>query len=199
VVGPCHLCCQAIGSNLKRAALDFECALSSTVGFMTVTTEALRELVDSHDAADLPAAVVGAGALPGAASGPGDREVAEITGVSAHTLRYYERILLVAVDRDAGGRRIYDSEALARVVFVTRLRTSDMPIRDIARYLALVNQGEASVPTRLALMQAHRTAIPTPPPRSSGRPGRHRLQDRHIWRPLLTLTKATSHSAGSAG
>jgi DNA-binding transcriptional MerR regulator len=36
---------------------------------------------------------------------------------------------------------------------------SDMPIRDIARYLALVNQGEATVPARLALMQAHRTAI----------------------------------------
>jgi DNA-binding transcriptional MerR regulator len=126
---------------------------------MTVTTEALRELVNSDDAADLPplsSVLVRCLELP---AGLAIGEVAEITGVSAHTLRYYERIGLLEVDRDAGGRRTYDSEALARVVFVTRLRMSDMPIRDIARYLALVNQGEATVPARLALMQAHRTAI----------------------------------------
>lgn len=80
------------------------------------------------------------GAAGGAAYGPGDREVAEITGVCAHTFRYYERIGLVEVDRDAGGRRVYDPEALARGVFVTRLRMSDMPIRDIARYLELLNR-----------------------------------------------------------
>jgi DNA-binding transcriptional MerR regulator len=139
--------------------LDFERTLSPIVELMTVTTETLRELVDSHDAVDLPplsSVLVRCLELPvDLAIG----EVAEITGVSAHTLRYYERIGLAEVDRDADGRRSYDSEALARVVFVTWLRMSDMPIRDIARYLALVNQGEASVPARLALMQAHRTAI----------------------------------------
>lgn len=143
--------------------LDFEGTLSPTVGSMTVTTEALRELVNSDDAADLPplsSVLVRCLELPAELpAGLAIGEVAEITGVSAHTLRYYERIGLLEVDRDAGGRRTYDSEALARVVFVTRLRMSDMPIRDIARYLALVNQGEATVPARLALMQAHRTAI----------------------------------------
>jgi DNA-binding transcriptional MerR regulator len=126
---------------------------------MTVTTETLRELVGSCDAAELPplsSVLVRCLELP--AELPAElaiSEVAEITGVSAHTLRYYERIGLVEVDRDAGGRRTYDSEALVWVIFVTRLRMSDMPIRDIARYLALVNQGEASVAARLALMQAH--------------------------------------------
>ena len=130
---------------------------------MTVTTEALRELVNSDDAADLSplsSVLVRCLELPAELpAGLAIGEVAEITGVSAHTLRYYERIGLLEVDRDAGGRRTYDSEALARVVFGTRLRMSDMPIRDIARYLALVNQGETTVPARLALMQAHRTAI----------------------------------------
>jgi DNA-binding transcriptional MerR regulator len=130
---------------------------------MTATTERLRELVDSCDAADLPPLSV---ELVRTLDLPADpptelaiSEVAEATGVSAHTLRYYERIGLVEVDRDTGGRRVYDPEALARVVFVTRLRSSDMPIRDIARYLALVSQGEASIPARLALMQAHRESI----------------------------------------
>jgi DNA-binding transcriptional MerR regulator len=139
--------------------LDFERTLSPIVELMTVTTETLRELVDSHDAVDLPPL---SSVLVRCLELPADLaigEVAEITGVSARTLRYYERIGLVEVDRDAGGRRSYDSEALARVIFVTRLRMSDMPIRDIARYLAQVNQGEASVPARLALMQAHRTVI----------------------------------------
>ncbi|MGH3769750.1 MAG: MerR family transcriptional regulator [Pseudonocardiaceae bacterium] len=132
---------------------------------MTVTTETLRGLVDSHEAADLPplsSVLVRCLELP--ADLPADLaigEVAEITGVSAHTLRYYERIGLVEVGRDTGGRRVYDSDALARVVFVTRLRSSDMPIRDIARYLALVGQGEPTVPARLALMQAHRASIQT--------------------------------------
>ncbi len=70
---------------------------------MTVTTEAFRELVDSHDAADLPSL---SSVLVRFLQLPADLaigEVAEITGVSAHTLRYYERIGLVEVDRDAGG------------------------------------------------------------------------------------------------
>jgi DNA-binding transcriptional MerR regulator len=130
---------------------------------MTVATERLRELVDSFNPAELPplsSVLLRCLELP--ADMPAElaiSEVAEITGVSAHTLRYYERIGLVEVGRDTGGRRIYNSDALARVIFVTRLRSSDMPIREIARYLTLVAQGEASVLARLALMQAHRAAI----------------------------------------
>jgi DNA-binding transcriptional MerR regulator len=130
---------------------------------MTVATEQLRELVGSHDPADLPPlSSVLVRCLDRTADQHGELaigEVAEMTGVSAHTLRYYERAGLVEVGRDASGRRVYDSEALARVIFVTRLRMSDMPIRDIARYLALVNQGATTVPARLALLQAHRAAI----------------------------------------
>ncbi|MGH3852387.1 MAG: MerR family transcriptional regulator [Pseudonocardiaceae bacterium] len=147
----------------RITALDLECAQSFTVTFMTAATERIRELVNSCDAADLPPLSV---ELVRTLDLPADlptelaiSQVVEATGVSAHTLRYYERIGLVEVGRDAGGRRVYDREALARVVFVNRLRSSDMPIRDIARYLALVRQGETSVPARLALMQAHRESI----------------------------------------
>ncbi|MGH3888667.1 MAG: MerR family transcriptional regulator [Pseudonocardiaceae bacterium] len=134
-----------------------------TVAAERLATERRRELVDSHHAPELPplsAGLVRTLDLP--ADLPAELaigEVAEATGVSAHTLRYYERIGLVQVGRDAGGRRVYDPEALAQVVFVTRLRMSDLPIRDIARYLALVGEGAVSVPARLALMQAHRESI----------------------------------------
>lgn len=130
---------------------------------MTAATARLRELLESFDGLDLPPLseelVCALGLPEGLPTELAISEVAELTGVSAHTLRYYERIGLVEVGRDPGGRRVYDRDALGRVVFITRLRCSDMPIRDIARYLALVSQGEASVPARLALMLAHRESI----------------------------------------
>jgi DNA-binding transcriptional MerR regulator len=86
-------------------------------------------------------------------------EAAEITGLTAHTLRYYERIGLVQAGRDSAGYRSYDRRAMARIVFVTRLRASGMPIGTMSHYLDLVEQGEHTEPQRLALMQEHRAKI----------------------------------------
>lgn len=86
-------------------------------------------------------------------------EVAERTGVTAHTLRYYERIGLVSVPRDAAGRRVYGDDELARIIFVTRLRLTAMPIRDIQAYFALVDAGPGNEAERLALLEAHRDRV----------------------------------------
>ncbi|WEL95155.1 MerR family transcriptional regulator [Tsukamurella tyrosinosolvens] len=82
--------------------------------------------------------------------------MAELVGVSGHTLRYYERVGLVTVDRDGAGHRRYGPQAIARVIFLTRLRLSGMPIADITEYVHLVDGGDATVPARLALLKAHR-------------------------------------------
>jgi DNA-binding transcriptional MerR regulator len=86
-------------------------------------------------------------------------EAAELTGLTAHTLRYYERIGLVDVRRDAAGYRSYDRRAMARIVFISRLRASGMPIGTLSHYLALVLEGDHTAPQRLALMQEHRAKI----------------------------------------
>jgi DNA-binding transcriptional MerR regulator len=86
-------------------------------------------------------------------------EAARRSGVSAHTLRYYERIGLLEVGRDASGYRLYDASDFGRVVFLTRLRMTGMPIRDLQRYVALVADGDASVPERQAMMLARRDAV----------------------------------------
>ncbi|TDC47221.1 MerR family transcriptional regulator [Jiangella ureilytica] len=86
-------------------------------------------------------------------------EVAERTGVTAHTLRYYERIGLLDVPRDSAGRRLYTPDDVDRVVFITRLRQLDMPIRDIQRYFELVLAGPATEPDRLALLVKHRETV----------------------------------------
>jgi DNA-binding transcriptional MerR regulator len=86
-------------------------------------------------------------------------EASELTGLTAHTLRYYERIGLLDVRRDAAGYRCYDERAMARIVFISRLRASGMPIGTISHYLELVLEGEHTAPQRLALMQEHRDRI----------------------------------------
>ena len=100
----------------------------------------------------------------GPATGPGAAgwdiaTTAAHLGVSAHTLRYYERIGLVRVERDASGHRRYDAAGVRRLVFLTRMRTSGMPIRDLRRYVALVKAGRDTVPERLSLLTEHRDGL----------------------------------------
>jgi DNA-binding transcriptional MerR regulator len=86
-------------------------------------------------------------------------ETAERTGVTAHTLRYYERIGLLDVPRDRAGRRWYTEAELARVVFITRLRLTAMPIRDVQAYFRLVDAGPGNETERLALLERHRAQV----------------------------------------
>jgi DNA-binding transcriptional MerR regulator len=86
-------------------------------------------------------------------------EVVERTGVSHDTLRYYEKEGLLSPPRDPGGRRRYREIDVGRVVFITRMRQSEMPIRTLQRYVALVEEGPATEPERLAIMEAHRDAV----------------------------------------
>lgn len=99
--------------------------------------------------------------LPETVAGPSETiaEVAARTGITAHTLRYYERIGLLDVPRDHAGRRHYTPDDVDRVVFITRLRQTDMPIRDILRYFELAEAGPSTEPERLDLLVRHREAV----------------------------------------
>jgi len=88
-------------------------------------------------------------------------EAARRTGVSVHTLRYYERAGLVVtpVGRTASGRRRYHQLDLDWITICTRLRATGMPIRTIRRYAELVAAGHGNEQERLALMEAHRAEV----------------------------------------
>ncbi|PYE18170.1 MerR family transcriptional regulator [Williamsia limnetica] len=86
-------------------------------------------------------------------------EVADMLGISAHTLRYYERAELITVERDSNGHRRYDAAAVRRLVFLTRLRLSGMPMRDLQHYVDLVDRGDHTVPERLDILMEHRDTI----------------------------------------
>jgi DNA-binding transcriptional MerR regulator len=87
-------------------------------------------------------------------------EAADVSGLSAHTLRYYERAgLLEPVTRNGSGHRRYDAADLERISFLTKLRGTGMPIREVRRYAALMRAGETTSGERLALLEAHREAV----------------------------------------
>lgn len=86
-------------------------------------------------------------------------EVADLLDMSAHTLRYYERIGLVDVDRDSSGHRTYSPEVVRRLVFLTRMRLSGMAIRDLQHYVELVDAGDQTVGERLDMLLEHRDTI----------------------------------------
>ena len=100
-------------------------------------------------------------ARPGPQAGLSIAEAARRTGVSVHTLRYYERagLVVTAVGRTAGGRRRYHQLDLDWIVVCTRVRATGMPIRTIRRYAQLVSAGPGNEHERLALLEAHRAEV----------------------------------------
>jgi DNA-binding transcriptional MerR regulator len=87
-------------------------------------------------------------------------EVAERTGLTTHTLRYYERTgLLGGVPRAQSGHRRYGEPELRLLRFITKLRQTGMPIRRIREYVRLIGRGDASAPQRRAILEEHRRDV----------------------------------------
>lgn len=78
------------------------------------------------------------------------RTLAEKTGLTSPTIRYYESIgLLPAPQRLPNGYRDYDERDVARLEFVAGARTLDFSLDDISEILALRDRREA--PCRVVL------------------------------------------------
>ncbi len=87
-------------------------------------------------------------------------DVALKTGLTAHTLRYYERAGLVReLHRDSSGRRRYTDGDVSWLIFLTRLRSTGMPIRVVRDYVELCWAGEGNEAERLVILEAHREVV----------------------------------------
>ena len=87
-------------------------------------------------------------------------ELAKRTGLSAHTIRYYERIaLLPRAERDYGGQRDYDESILTWISFLKRLKATGMPIREMRQYAELRARGEQTGRARKELLELHRERV----------------------------------------
>jgi DNA-binding transcriptional MerR regulator len=87
-------------------------------------------------------------------------EVAERTGLSAHTLRYYERAgLLPPPTRGWNGHRQYSEKDLGLLHIVTRLRATGMSIAETREYAQMARQGPSTTEARRRLLEEHRERV----------------------------------------
>jgi DNA-binding transcriptional MerR regulator len=89
------------------------------------------------------------------------QEMAAQSGLSEHTLRYYERIgLLRPIPRhDSSGHRRYPSELIAICEKLACLRGAGMSIEDMREHLRLVPKGASGAAEQKALFAAQEAAI----------------------------------------
>ena len=87
-------------------------------------------------------------------------EICEKTGLTAHTLRYYEKEkLLPNVGRSAGGFRQYTDEDLERLGMICCLKNTGMSLQDISRFMALSGEGDQTLRERYELLVRHRESV----------------------------------------
>ena len=90
------------------------------------------------------------------------QEVSERYGLSADTLRYYERIgLLPTVNRTESGIRDYNELDIRRVDFIKCMRSAGLPLEVLIDYMSLVQQGDSTIETRKEILREQRALLAT--------------------------------------
>ncbi len=88
------------------------------------------------------------------------QDVSRKTGLSAHTLRYYEKEgLLPRVGRTAGGIRQYSDEDLEALGLICCLKNTGMSLQEITRFVQLTHEGDQTLRERVELLRAHRENV----------------------------------------
>ncbi|MFF5784490.1 MerR family transcriptional regulator [Streptomyces sp. NPDC012693] len=133
---------------------------------MSVMASTSTGMTASASASASASATVGTTAGAGGTGGSGTRahytisEVAALTGLSAHTLRWYERIgLMPHVDRSHTGQRRFTDRDLGWLAFVGKLRLTGMPVADMVRYAELVREGDHTRDARRELLETTRRDV----------------------------------------
>ena len=87
-------------------------------------------------------------------------ELARLSGLSTHTIRYYESVgVPKPIARAANGHRRYQAEDVLWFEFVLRLKLTGMPLAQIKQYAALRVRGESTLEPRLAMLERHRERL----------------------------------------
>ena len=88
------------------------------------------------------------------------RDVSKKTGLSAHTLRYYEKEgLLSHVERTQGGFRQYSDEDMESLGLICCLKNTGMSLQEITRFVQLTHQGDQTLKERVELLREHRESV----------------------------------------
>jgi DNA-binding transcriptional MerR regulator len=88
------------------------------------------------------------------------RSMAARCGMTAHTLRYYERVgLIQPVGRAHNGHRRYSEADACWIGFLHCMRATNMPIREMQRYAELREQGDSTTLERRKILEDHQAGI----------------------------------------
>ncbi|WP_445487945.1 MerR family transcriptional regulator [Niallia sp. 03133] len=88
------------------------------------------------------------------------QEASKRSGLTPHTLRYYEKIgLLHEIQRDTRGKRFYSEEDMRWIIFLLRLRETGMSIQQMLRYSDLRREGESTVKERRKMLEEHQVLV----------------------------------------
>lgn len=88
------------------------------------------------------------------------QEVAKATGLTPHTLRYYERIGLIhPINREENTRRCYTVDDVGWIEFLLKLRATGMSIKDMQQYAELQRQGDETLPERVEMLKSLRDKV----------------------------------------
>lgn len=88
------------------------------------------------------------------------KEFAAQAGLSAHTVRYYDKLgLFGALSRNDAGHRRFGKQDLAWMAFILRLKETGMPLEQMLAYAKLRSEGDATLAARMVLLQQHADAL----------------------------------------
>jgi len=87
-------------------------------------------------------------------------EVAEKYGLTTDTLRYYERIgLLAPVSRTKGGIRNYSENDCQAVEFIKCMRTAGVSVEALIEYVSLLHKGKKTRKVRIEILNKERELL----------------------------------------
>ena len=85
------------------------------------------------------------------------KEIEQKTGLTRHTLRYYEKIgLLQNVARDKNGLRVYSEDDLGWIQFLVKMKLTRMPLEELKIYADSYYTKEPDVDTRIEVLKKHK-------------------------------------------
>jgi DNA-binding transcriptional MerR regulator len=86
-------------------------------------------------------------------------DFSEITDISIHTLRYYEKEKLICPQRNSSNRRYYTEIDVNRIRFIKRLKDMGVPIKEMKKYAILRDAGDSTMVERRNLLADFRSVL----------------------------------------
>lgn len=87
-------------------------------------------------------------------------EASKHTGLSYHTLRYYEELGLIRnISRNEQGKRDYSMDDIKWILFLVSLKRTEIPLSEMVRYAELYYNGNHSIPQRIELLTNHKDRL----------------------------------------